>query len=325
MKQRFALMMFAAAVLFAAPALVMAQSYTANFTANPPTIDGVVSEGEWDAATAITEFTEHSSATESDPAEPTSVKILYSLDALYILYECTDTDVISVVEGSEQGGTAPGWTFAGTDYLAVYIDPANVANDAANVDPSFYSYSIQAEPSITSYDEKDDAGNSYNYTEFGRYGGCRVRDPNPVEVDGVTVYWQTGGWWDLKDSQIVDGPSADGYVMEWRIAWSDLNYPYYQYVADEIFENTTILDAEDATVRNMETAIWGLAGVDGGDVTGMPLPGTVWKLQVCRHSASASPDYINWVGDTSGFVSRPFGDLVFGEASASAVLDAILH
>ncbi len=325
--------------VLAAPSLVMAQSYTANFVATPPVIDGQISAGEWDAAEAPLgeDWTDHGSGAAADPAELTQVRVLYSVDGLYVLYECTDTDVVSVVTGSERlNGSAAGtpgrqasgdvgWSFANTDYLAIYIDPANVPDDRTETNPSIYSYSLQAEPSITANDEQDDMGNSYNYTEFGRYGGFRLRNPNPVEVDGVIEYWVNGGSWELTTSQVVDGPTADGFVMEFKITWEDLGYPYYQHVADEIIDNTTILDAEDATVRTFPGAIWGLAAVDGGNVTGMPKPGTAWKIQFCRHSASAATQYTNWVGDTGGFVSRPFGEVVFGEATGTAIRDAMLH
>jgi len=134
------------------PAISYGQSYTVNFTAMPPVIDGKVSAGEWDAASpAITTFIAHDTGDAEDANELTKVRVLYSVDALYILYECTDTNVVSVVKGSElkngypadtpgrQGSTDMGWTFAGTDYLAVYLDPANVADDRTDVDPSLYS------------------------------------------------------------------------------------------------------------------------------------------------------------------------------------------
>ena len=171
------------------PGVAFGQSYTANFVSTPPTIDGQVAAGEWDAAEPAigANWTDHASATAADPNEPTKVRVLYSVDGLYILYECTDTEVVSVVLGSERGNGTPegtpgrqpsgemGWTFSGTDYLAIYLDPANVPDDAEIIDPSAFSYSLQAEPSMTANSESDDMGNSYNFTEFGRFGGFRVR------------------------------------------------------------------------------------------------------------------------------------------------------
>jgi len=317
-----------------------AQNYTVNFTAKPPTIDGVVSAGEWDAAApAITGFTQHDAAVNEDPTEPTKVRVLYSVDALYILYECTDSDVVSIVTGSERFNGAPegtpgqqtsgsvGWTFANTDYLAIYIDPANVADDRTDVDPSFYSYSLQAEPSITAKNEMDDKGNSYNYTEFGRWGGGFVRNTLFPTINNVPVMWFGGGSWELDKTVIKDGPTANGYVMEFKIPWTDLYCPYYEYYAGRLGGNIAELNGIDTDLNSEAETVWGLERVEGGKVTGMPVPGTVWKVQFARQSASAEPQYVDWVGNTGGFVSRPFGNLIFGEVSGgeAAVQNAALH
>lgn len=295
-----------------------AESYTANFTAKPPVIDGKVSAGEWDAAAAaITKFTAHDSETDQDPKEKTKVRVLYSLKGIYVLYECTDTLVQSVVTGSEEPGNGGGWTFANTDYTAIYIDPANVSNDQTDPDVNTFSYSIQVEPSRTA----NAADDTYTYTEFGRWGGCTFRNPDATAEDR----WLGGGAWQLKESKIFDAKSADGYAMEFFIAWSDLNLPYYQHFGSTITENAITLIGAEATLRQDPTAYWGLAAVDGGNVTGMPLPGKTWKIQFCRHSASSEPQYVNWVGATGGFVSRPFGDLVFGEVTTAQIQDAMLY
>lgn len=339
MKKTYWSLALASAVL-ASTVTASAQSYTVNFTATPPTIDGVASPGEWDAAEPITGFTEHSSDTPEDSAEATTVVALYSVDGLYLGYICTDTDVVSVTLGSERLGSTPegtpgrvpageaGWTFAGTDYCAIYIDPANVSDDATDVDPSFYSYSLQFEPSMTANGEMDDMGNSYNYSEHGRFGGALVRNPNPVEVDGTTPYWIGGLGWDIEGTRIVDGATADGYLVELFIPWSDISYPYYQAAIEFISadgESFYLGDWDEPTVRNSVDAVMGAVRIEGGAVTGMPVPGTTWKVQLARHSASAAVTYVNWVGGTGGFVSRPFGDFVFGDAPASAVAEALMH
>lgn len=323
--------------------MAFSQNYEVRFTSTPPTIDGAVSPGEWDgAASAITEFVGHDTGNPEDAQESTRVRALYSVDGLYILYECTDTDVVSIVTGSERYNGAPqgtpgqqtsgsvGWTFGGTDYLAIYIDPANVADDRTDVDPSFYSYSLQAEPSITANQLMDDNGNSYNYTEFGRFGGARIRNTMFPEIEGTLVMWLGGGSWEISDkTEIKDGASADGYVMEFKIAWSDLNLPYYETYGGRFISDQGVrfidLEGIDNDLNSEETTVWGLERIPGGNVTGMPLPGTVWKVQFARHSASAAVQYVNWVGSTGGFVSRPFGSLTFGAASPSAVLDALIH
>lgn len=327
-----------AGAILALPIGAMADTYTVNFTATPPTIDGVVSEGEWDAAGDwITGFTEHSSPTAEDSTEPTRVKALYSVDGIYFLFDCTDTDVVSVTVDSEylgapqtegMPGRVPpsdaGWTFAGTDYCAIYIDPANVSDvEGEDVDnPNFYSYSLQFEPSITANDERDARGNSHNYTEFGQFGGAWIKLDEPHTAPNGTEYFWTGGLsWELFDGKIVDGTKADGYIVEVFIPWSDLNHNYFLRGAEFVGAD----DVWTSDFASNEFATQGMIEVEGGAVSGMPMPGTEWKVQLCRHSASASPDYVNWVGDTGGFVSRPFGTFVFGDAPPTAVRDALQH
>lgn len=304
----------------------LADSYTANFVVKPPVIDGKVSAGEWDAAApAIVKFTDHGSDAAQDPKEPTKVRALYSLKGLYILFECTDTLVESAATGTEGPGVSPSWPFVGTDYCAVYVDPANVADDRADLpaDPgvNFYSYSIQAEPSRVAQSAEE----TFTYTEAGRYGDSLTRNPDTT----AEARWIKGpNAWQLTDGKVFDGKTSDGYVMEYFIPWTDLNRPYYQFVGSVITGNAIVLNAADAEILKAEDTIWGLEAAPGGKVTGMPMAGATWKIQFARHSASANDgagEYVNWVGNTNGFVSRPFGNLVFGDVTSSQINDAMLY
>ena len=120
--------------------------------------------------------------------------------------------------------------------------------------------------------------------------------------------------------------------MEWfRPSTFDGYYTNYGSTIDANFVETDG-DATDSLFSAMalfptiETAEDGTQGYPGfGCVNGMPMPGTTWKIQFSRYSETAVPAYTNWVGDTGGFVTRPFGDLVFGLASASDVREALMH
>lgn len=313
----------------AAQALNEGATVTAPFLATPPTIDGVVSAGEWDdAAVAPGDWSEHSTDLTEDPLEPTVVKVAYSVDGLYILFQCTDTDVKAAAGGSELNGVNT-FSFGGeTDYLAIYIDPTNFPDDSLN--SSFFSYSIQAEPGVTA----NGADASYTYTENGQFGRFLKKfDPPRVNEDGTTSYWAGGLNWDLTNSKIVDGPTDTGYAMEWFIAWTDLE-GYYQNYGSEILDSIVDVGLAQDDPFNIETGLVHgffldgenvVGGIGLGNVTGMPLPGVEWKVQFARYTQASAPQYTNWVGDTGGFVSRPFGSLVFGAASGSAVRDALMH
>lgn len=338
--KKIGLMALSAAFVLGAPLAQAANEgakVVAGFMVTPPTIDGKVTAGEWDAAgVAPGTFTAHDSATPEDPAQPTKVRVGYSVDGLYVLFECTDTLVLAgngseyftggpAVEGQQQP-----FTFGGaTDYLAIYVDPSDYPDDANNA--SFYSYSIQAEPAVTAWSETS----SYTYTEKGQFGGMKEKyNPPVVDVNGTTWYWGGGGSWELKKSKIVDGETANGYVMEFFIAWSDLD-GYFSNYASEILAAVSDIDGDGSDpyynqFGMMRSFYFDDAGVMNGApgsglVTGMPAPGTMWKVQFCRYSQESSVGYVNWVGDTGGFVSRPFGDLEFGTVSPSMVRDAMLH
>lgn len=329
MKKLLLFALAACLIVPAAQAVNEGATVTAPFLATPPTIDGVVSAGEWgDAAVASGEFSEHNTDLTEDPLEPTTVKVAYSVDGLYILFECTDTSVLAAAGGSEING-ANTFSFGGdTDYLAVYVDPSNYPDDALN--SAWFSYSIQAEPGVTA----NSADESYTYSEKGQFGRFKNKyDPPQQNDDGTVTYWGNGVSWDLKDSKLVDGPTSDGYAMEWFIAWTDLD-GYYQNYGSEVLDSIVDVGLDQADPFNIETALVHgffldgdnvIGGIGFGNATGMPLPGTTWKIQFARYTSAAAPQYTNWVGDTGGFVSRPFGNLVFGEASGSAVRDALMH
>ncbi len=324
---------------------------TAPFVVVPPTIDGQVSPGEWDAAAAAPgDWTQHGS---SDPATvQTVVKVMYSVDALYLLYEVTDSEVESLATSSEkwhglnvEGAVNSPFGWAGaTDYFSFYVDPSNYPDDAPGADD--YSYSLQWEPSNTAWGETDEDGNSYNFTELGRWGGFpSPLNPPLTDLDGNTVYWGGGVAWQLEGLQVVDGATASGCVIEVKVPFAGFTGYYRQRIGDmfdlgfgdgtyEAIVNgdaTELLYAEYGTIR-----VFGFgkdadgapntAGVaqTSGVVSGMPAEGTVWKAQFCRYDGTTG-EYVNWVGDTGGFVSRPFGNLVFGSASATDVRDAMLH
>jgi len=307
---------------------------TAPFVTTVPVIDGMVSDGEW-ASVGVAEGIW--SAHDSDAAATlnTTVKVCYSVDAVYFLYECEDPLVQSSVTATEYLHGGPDVdgkqdsTFAwggATDYVSLYIDPANIQDDVNNAD--VYSYSIQWEPSITAKNEADPNGNSYYYTESGRYGSFVHQFVPPiVDITGNTHYWGGGLTWQGKGIQIVDGPTSNGFVCEIRVPWASFSGYWRRYTevgvlyqGDDwsVYVNSSTTDprmGEYGWLKTLEIDGDGNGiPVGSGIVSGMPTVGTVWKVQFCRFS-NGDLGYVNWVGDTGGFVSRPFGNLVFGEPS----------
>jgi len=307
---------------------------TAPFMVVPPTIDGKVSPGEWDAAgVAPGQWTMHNNTDPADPVQTTKVRVAYGLKGLYILYECVDSEPMALAGGSEVRGVNT-FSFAGdTDYLATYIDPTNYTGPNADI----YSYSIQIEPSFTANNEGDALGNCYTFTESGRYGSFRMLyQPPRVMEDGTVHYFGGGMEWDLKDSKIKDGPMADGYVCEWLVAWTDLigywrhNLGNMTQISGSVYEvelNGDVSTPEASqfgTIQAYEIPEGASPAPVGHGMTGLPPEGTKWQMQFSRYNGTIG-EYTNWVGDTGGFVSRPFGTLIFGSAPPTAVRDAMLY
>lgn len=336
-----------AAGLLVMPVFAMAQgsndgaTVVAPFLAVPPIVDGTVSAGEWDAAgVAPGGWTDHGSATPADANFPTSVKVAYGLNGLYVLFECVDDEVIAGAGASEFLGSGPTgvagqgqpFTFGGaTDYLAVYVDPSNYAD--SNPSSSSYSYSIQAEPGMT----WNNAPSSYTYTELGQFGGFAAKlDPPLTNADGNLQFWAGGVSWEAPDMVIKDGATANGYVMEFFFPWSTFSGYTTNWasqpldgISDIRADSTDPFNVENATVPAFRFSDTGEPfSVGIGAVTGMPAAGTEWKIQFCRYSQTAVPSYTNWVGDSGGFVSRPFGNLEFGTIAGSgpnSIQEAFLH
>ena len=66
-------------------------------TAEPPTIDGVLDDRAWDAATAVSDFVQ-AEPTEGSPAtERTDVRLLFDDNALYIGVMCYDSEPSQIV------------------------------------------------------------------------------------------------------------------------------------------------------------------------------------------------------------------------------------
>jgi hypothetical protein len=321
----------------ALPIVAFAQEQTnegaqlvAPFAVVPPVIDGKISPGEWDGAgVAGGQWSSHNSTEPEDPSRPMTVKVKYGILGIYVLFDSLDTDPECHATGSERlssgptdspyYATAAGVTFDWTGYRCVYIDPTGGASD--------HSYSIQGMPSMSVNGETDHNGNSYNYTEVGLYAGLKCKIRNPVEDEGLpadqVVYWANGGSWDLHDSRIADGmkPDGSGMVMEFFIAYSDLD-GYYHHWGTEIIDGGLLVDVD----AGIPETIWGLVQDPGGGfVTGMPAPGTVWEMQFGTHDDGAGNLWVNWVGDNSGFATKPFGKVIFGAVEPSAVREAMLH
>ena len=58
-------------------------------TSTPPTIDGRLDEPAWATAPAVASFTQKFPDEGRAPSDPTTMRILYDDEAIYVAFECT--------------------------------------------------------------------------------------------------------------------------------------------------------------------------------------------------------------------------------------------
>ena len=77
----------------AVPAPIVAPSIVPVRTPKPPTIDGDLSDPEWQLATATRSFTQKFPHERSAPSEPTTLRVLYDDDAIYVAFDVVQKTV----------------------------------------------------------------------------------------------------------------------------------------------------------------------------------------------------------------------------------------
>lgn len=108
-------------------------------TTKPITIDGVLSEEDWQQAAPAADFIQHQPVFKSAPSQPTVAKIMYDNTGLYLGIRCYDTQPDSILKELSQRDN-----LGNTDWAGIFIDtyrdgingvgfivtPANVQFDA---------------------------------------------------------------------------------------------------------------------------------------------------------------------------------------------------
>ncbi len=74
--------------------------YVCRRTARPISVDGILDEPDWGAAEPIRLVRTESGAV---PEQPTSVRVLWDDEYLYVAFECVDADVWATIEERDGG------------------------------------------------------------------------------------------------------------------------------------------------------------------------------------------------------------------------------
>ena len=279
-----------AAFLMVLPAITFAQNtYDINFTSNPPTIDGIVTPGEWmDAAAEQGGWRILRNPAGPIDAHNNRFRMMWDDTNLYLLAE-SDYD---------------GWTTnqrdqfrSGANNLNIYFDP-NLEGEPSQGDPltgPFVTpdgYQIAVNQYFGSYSctacstEMD--GNPSNPINFGETGSDFSTFAE-AHIDGL--FGNNGQWEGMRGTVMASVNGASGGVVEMAIPWSDFDAP-----------------APDA------------AGLDSGlNLNGaVPVSGDIWFFniaQITTDGANPLPVW-NWHNDPDPsanefFASHPHGEVTF--------------
>jgi len=161
----------------------IALNYNVNYTATPPAIDGTI-DTVWSSASAAASSFKDNTDGATISSQQTSVRLLWDLNKIYILFEADDNAIVASATGNDTG-----FDFATPqDTAEIIFDPA----DGQNVSLNDYVYHITVNP----------AAIVYTYTEAG----------------------QNSLGWDLGiGSQIAFATSGTNWRIEMAIPWSELN------------------------------------------------------------------------------------------------------
>ena len=258
-----------------------AQSYQANYTSSAPTIDGVISPGEWDGA-------------EAGPVIANSYgsafQLMWDDDALYGLITTNygpegDIGFVEPFPGAEdsyQWDLDVNWNF--------YVDPNRDGEDLdATPNNAVDGYQI----AVHTYDGTYNCGPCSDPSQDGTAGSIAGGNPGTsigtfAEGHIDSLWGNQAQWAGLRDTTIaMINDNATGGVSEIRIPWTDLD-------ASGGDTGDTGLDLMDTAPVNGEEWSWNTAYVFPGESNFTPI----------------------WVGGTP-FAEGPHGRVTFEGAPTS--------
>lgn len=278
-----------AAIVLVLPSIAFAQNtYDINFTSNPPTIDGIVSAGEWDDAVGpIGGWRILRIDTGPPDAHNNRFRMMWDETNLYIVSE-SDYD---------------GWTDNARDQfrgaansLNMYFDP-NLDNEPPMGDPlngPFLmpdGYQIAVNQYLGSYSctacSTETNNNPFNALNYGELGSDFSTFAE-AHIDGL--FGNNSGWLGMRGTVMASVNGASGGVVEACIPWADFDAPG--------------LDA-----MGLETGL----NLDGS----IPQAGDTWFFNIAEITTdgnNALPVW-NWHNDPAGgnefFASHPHGLVTF--------------
>ncbi|MBL9162161.1 MAG: PEP-CTERM sorting domain-containing protein [Planctomycetaceae bacterium] len=284
----------------ASPAVAQTvRNYNVNQTNVAPTIDGVVSPGEWNnAATASGSWGVLREAEGELDTENNRFRMMWDANNLYVLYE-TNFNIYSD-PADKVGDPNPGISF-GADNLNLYLDPNTdggpnfVDNPEDNVDGYQFAFNQFSDP---------DNG-SLTSTDANRQGVGFFTEAHANTPFGDQANWNRGG------SQVAGAAMQNIVVSQRNTATggvAEIVFPFANFNADAVLPGTT--DAadfdSDGLVNGSDFLIWqrgkGLTGQTDKTTGDANLDGNVdaADLDQWKTAYGTNTQYITGLNATSG-------------------------
>lgn len=330
------------------------RNYNVNLTSTAPTIDGLISPGEWDnAATAAGTWGVLREAEGELDTDGNRFRMMWDANNLYVLYETNFNTFIDPID--KIGNPNPNLNFS-EDNLNMYFDPNTdggpnfVDNPEDNVDGYQFAFNQYHDPD----------GGSLTSTNANRQGVGIYTEAHANTPFGNQANWGGSG------ATLVGGEAMQNIVVSQRNGASggvaEVVFPFANFNADAVIPGTTdaadfdsdgLVDGEDFLIwqrnlgatnqtdkstgdANLDTVVdaadldaWKTAyGTNTQYVTGLNATsgvdaGDVWFFNMSMINNSGDPNNFlpiwNWHSQQS-FAYRPHGTLTFlGAPAAGAV------
>lgn len=182
------------------------RSYEAKYTSVAPTLDGVVAPGEWDAAAEAGDWGLLRQAATAEDAENNRFRMMWDKTYLYLLVQSDKTTWQTPGEG--------GISF-GDDNLNLYIDPNLDKESNGRPGGAVDGYQI-------AWNQREGDG---SLLDDGNGGTVRSNTGFFLENHINNGFGNQGRWQGLRKSRLFQKHGGNGGVVEFAIAWEDLDSP----------------------------------------------------------------------------------------------------
>jgi hypothetical protein len=175
-------------------------------TSTPPTLDGVISPGEWSASQLVTfPHSTVNGVANTVPVQPTTGYVLWDDNNIYIAFVCSEPNPAGMItSGIDIWGAAPAWI--GHDLTEIRLDPTN--GGASGLGHEWWQVLLDTVSCTDGITSNASDWDQHWFDTANRASGKSLWDADAL----------------LGDLRSAVGITSNQWVQEVSIPWSDLNY-----------------------------------------------------------------------------------------------------